>query len=113
MKGLKNIAVIALALSIIACLLTGAIWWNTRRSGKSESQQNATWLQGTPSEKFTQVERHLRGLDQAMAEIGYRYGELLVAGKERNWAYAKYQTEKMDLALRLALERRPKRAPSA
>jgi len=48
-----------------------------------------------------------------MAEIGYRYGELLTAGCERNWDYAKYQTEKIDLSLKLALERRPKRAPSS
>ncbi len=48
-----------------------------------------------------------------MAEIGYRYGELLIAGKERNWEYAQYQTEKIDLSLRLALERRPKRAKSS
>ena len=48
-----------------------------------------------------------------MAEIGYRYGELLRAGKTRNWEYAQYQMEKIDLSLRLALERRPKRVKSA
>jgi len=48
-----------------------------------------------------------------MAEIGYRYGELHFATKKKNWDYAKYQTEKIDLALRLALERRPKRAASS
>lgn len=48
-----------------------------------------------------------------MAEIGYRYGELLMAGKTRNWDYAQYQTEKIDLSLRLAIERRPKRAKSS
>jgi hypothetical protein len=74
---------------------------------------NAGWLKGSDDEKFTTVERHLRGLDVSMAEIGYRYGELLVAGKERNWDYAKYQTDKIDLSLRLAVERRPKRAKSA
>jgi hypothetical protein len=71
------------------------------------------WLKGTPDEKFAQIERHLRGLDQAMAEIGFRYGELLIAGKTRNWEYAQYQTEKIELALRLAIERRPKRAKSS
>jgi hypothetical protein len=48
-----------------------------------------------------------------MAEIGYRYGELQFARRDRNWDYAKYQAEKIDLALRLALERRPKRAQSS
>lgn len=48
-----------------------------------------------------------------MAEIGYRYRELLLANRERNWDYALYQVDKIDLALKLALERRPKRGPSA
>jgi len=71
------------------------------------------WLTGTTEEKFAQIERHLRGLDVSMAEIGYRYGELLFAAKLENWEYAKYQTEKIDLSLRLALERRPARAESS
>jgi hypothetical protein len=74
---------------------------------------NAGWLKGSADEKVATVERHLRGLDVSMAEIGHRYGELLVAGKERNWDYVKYQAEKIDLSLRLAVERRPKRAKSA
>ena len=34
-------------------------------------------------------------------------------GLDRNWPYAQYQIEKMELALQLALERRPQRAESA
>jgi hypothetical protein len=71
------------------------------------------WLTGSTEERFLKVEQQLRGLDQTMAEIGYRYGELLIAGRQRNWEYAKYQAEKIDLSLKLALERRPKRAPSS
>jgi hypothetical protein len=71
------------------------------------------WLAGTDDEKFALIEKHFRGLDQAMAEIGYRYGELLTAAQTRNWDYAQYQTEKIDLSLRLAIERRPKRAKSS
>jgi hypothetical protein len=48
-----------------------------------------------------------------MAEIGYRYGELLIAGRSRNREYARYQSETIDLSLRLAIERRPGRARSA
>ena len=70
------------------------------------------WLKGTTDEKFAQIERHLRGLDVTMAEIGYRYSELLLAGKTRNWEYAQYQTEKIEFSLRLGVERRPKRAKS-
>ena len=89
-----------------------------RRSGEggpevSSGSEHSSWLTGSAAERFATIERQLRGLDQAMAEIGYRYGELVVAAHERNWDYAVYQTEKIDLALRLALERRPARAASA
>jgi hypothetical protein len=60
-----------------------------------------------------QLDPHLRGLDVAMVEIGYRYGELIGSARAREWAYAQYQAEKIALALRLAIERRPARAPSA
>jgi hypothetical protein len=60
-----------------------------------------------------QLDPHLRGLDVAMVEIGYRYGELTGALRGREWPYAQYQAEKIALSLRLALERRPARAPSA
>jgi hypothetical protein len=109
---------------LVASALLGAslcqAWQATR--GTPETPQNAGgkakeqapgWLSGTADEKFAQIERHLRGLDVAMAEIGYRYGELLVASRGRNWEYAQYQTEKIDVSLRLALERRPKRVKSS
>jgi hypothetical protein len=87
---------------------------NQTQAGPDAKPQPPTpWLVGTSDEKFAQIERHLRGLDVSMAEIGYRYGELLIAAKGRNWEYALYQAEKMDLSLRLALERRPKRAKSS
>lgn len=71
------------------------------------------WITGGMREGFDTVERHLRGLDVAMMEIGYRFNELYFAGQDRNWDYAKYQAEKIELALRLAIERRPKRAASS
>jgi putative heme-binding domain-containing protein len=95
-------------------------WWNTPTPAGRVAvaadplvPPKSGWLTGTGDEKFGAVERHLRGLDVSMAEIGYRYTELLSAGKTRNWDYAQYQTEKIDLSLRLAVERRPKRAKSA
>jgi hypothetical protein len=78
-----------------------------------DKPKETPWLTGTADEKFARIEKHLRGLDVAMAEIGYRYGELLIAAGERNWEYTQYQAEKIDLALRLAIERRPKREKSA
>jgi hypothetical protein len=132
MKDSRWLAVAALVLGLAACVMAGASWREARRNlaatresaptqGGESSQASpgaapaATpeWIKGTTEERFGRVERHLRGMDQAMAEIGYRYGELHYAIKEKNWEYAKYQTEKMDLTMRLALERRPKRAPSS
>ncbi len=63
--------------------------------------------------RWTTVARHLRGLDVAMVEIGYRYQELYWSGVDSNWEYAAYQLKKIDLALENALERRPKRRASA
>lgn len=71
------------------------------------------WLTGELPEKFEKIARQLRGLDMTMVEVGYRFVELYFAGEDRNWPYARYQVEKMDLTLRLGLERRPQRAPSA
>jgi hypothetical protein len=114
----------ALTLGIIASVLAGSALWGQRQtlvktqealrlSGGAAPNATPGWLSGATEEKLAQIERHLRGLDVAMAEIGYRYGELQFARRGRNWGYAKYQAEKIDLALRLALERRPKRAQSS
>jgi hypothetical protein len=97
------------------CVLLGLL---ASQNSRPQTEQPPTpasesWLKGTPDQKFAQIERHLRGLDQAMAEVGYRYGELLTAAKTRNWDYAQYQTEKIELSLKLAVERRPKRLKSS
>lgn len=72
-----------------------------------------SWLQGTVDDRFDEVANQLRGLDMAMVEIGYRYQELYWAGQNRNWAYARYQTDKIRQSLANALVRRPRREPSA
>jgi hypothetical protein len=107
-----------------AVFLAGAlIGWATARattSGAASAGQISppadkapAWIRGSSDDRFAQVERHLRGLDVAMAEIGYRYTELFFAVADRNWDYAEYQLDKIELALKLAVERRPKRAASA
>lgn len=74
----------------------------------------AAWLlAGSTDDRFVRVARQLRGFDVAMAETGYRYGELYWAGQDRNWDYAKYQVEKIRTAVKNGVERRPKRGPSA
>jgi hypothetical protein len=109
---------LALAAGVaLGFLLAEARRWRgearAEQPAKEQPPAAAPWLTGSDREKFTQIEKHLRGLDVAMAEITYRYGELIIAGRARNWDYAKYQAEKIELALRLAVERRPKRAKSA
>jgi hypothetical protein len=117
MAAERKAAFIALLLALVACVLAVVSFREAGdriASGTGEAQAGAgEWLKGTPGEQLRTVEKQLRGLDVAMAEIGYRFTELYFAGQDRNWDYAKYQAEKMDLTLRLALERRPKRAASA
>lgn len=112
----NRLAGTALALAAIACVLAVVSWRMGRAERSPAANPAATsgdWLKGTSDEQIRTVEKQLRGLDVAMVEIGYRFTELHFAGKDGNWDYAKYQTEKIDLALRLALERRPKRARSS
>jgi len=75
--------------------------------------ERPAWLTGDDDARFAQVERHLRGMDMAMVEVGYRYRELGFAGGDGNWGYAAYQSKKLRLAMQNGLERRPKRAASA
>lgn len=48
-----------------------------------------------------------------MVEVGYRYGELTWAARDRNFGYAGYQLAKIRTAIANGLERRPRRAASA
>jgi hypothetical protein len=83
-------------------------------AGAPPPEDAEAWLlDGTTDERFARVAKHLRGFDVAMAETGYRYGELYWAGQDRNWDYAKYQAGKIRTAVRNGVERRPKRAQSA
>lgn len=79
----------------------------------SEPSGKDGWLKGNPQAKFETLSKHLRGMDMAMVEIGYRYVELFWAGQDQNWEYAAYQVEKIRTSLENGLERRPKRAKSA
>ena len=71
------------------------------------------WINGNEQEKLEKIEKQFRGFDNAMVETGYRYQELYWAGQDQNWEYADYQLEKIEIAIKNGLERRPKRAKSA
>jgi hypothetical protein len=70
------------------------------------------WIGGSEVEKLKTTEKHFRGLDVAMVEIGHRYQELYWAGQDENWEYATYQLDKIRLSLTHAMERRPLRKES-
>lgn len=70
------------------------------------------WITGSEDAQLKTTEKHFRGLDVAMLEIGHRYQELYWAGKDANWEYASYQLDKIKLALTNAIERRPLRKES-
>jgi hypothetical protein len=72
-----------------------------------------TWIDATGDPQTEVIARQFRGLDVAMIEMDHRYAELYFAGQDGNWDYAAHQVEHMELALELALERRPARAVSA
>lgn len=80
---------------------------------KDESHENRGWLADDWSKARPQVQSQFRGSDVAMMEVGYRFSEFFFAGKDHNWDYADYQLEAMEKAIRLMIERRPKRAKSA
>jgi hypothetical protein len=111
---------LAFTLTLLGALLTFGVfgtsewntWWN-QAGGQKDRSSRSSWLQGTMDERFHQVEQQLRGFDRTMVEVGYRFTELYFAGQDRNWDYAKYQLEKLETALHLGFERRPKRAASA
>jgi len=115
---MRRLQFAALAFSLLACVIALLVWRDVRQSRdatppEAEARRREGWLRGSSDEKFEQLEKQLRGFDKTMVEVGYRFTELYFAGKDRNWEYAEYQVEKIDAAIRLGIERRPKRAGSA
>lgn len=70
------------------------------------------WLRGDYAQRLDKVAEHLRGNDVLMAEVGYRHRELYAAIGAGNQPYSLYQFEKILLAMKMGVERRPKRKPS-
>jgi hypothetical protein len=78
----------------------------------SRDAAGPAWLSRDPGEQRLQLERHLRGFDVAMMEVGHRYIDLYWAGEDASWEAAAYALQKMRLAIENGLERRPNRAAS-
>ena len=68
------------------------------------------WLTGSPTAKLDTLAYHQRGFGRAMWEVGYRYRELAWAGGQKDWGYALYQLDEIELTLEQAIQRRPVRA---
>jgi hypothetical protein len=81
--------------------------------GSSSGAPGPAWLARDPAAQRLQLERHLRGFDVAMLEVGHRHIDLYWAGQDANWEAADYELQKLRLAIENGLERRPKRAASA
>ena len=102
----------ARARSALAVLLGGCLAACGGR-GAAPGAAGSTWLSRDRDEQRLQLERHLRGFDVAMREVGDRYVDLYWAGEDANWEAAAYELQKLRLAIENGLERRPKRATSA
>lgn len=68
------------------------------------------WLSGSLHDKFWRLAQQQRGFDHGMWEVGYRYQQLAWAAERKDWPYAQYQVEKIQVTLEQAVERRPPRA---
>src|SRR3989338_10484213 len=79
----------------------------------SKMSSGPSWLTGDTEHKLEQLANHHRCFDMAMVETNYRYTELFFSGQDQNWDYARYQAEKIKLAIENGFERRPKRKETA
>ncbi|MEX1182632.1 MAG: hypothetical protein WEF86_05315 [Gemmatimonadota bacterium] len=104
---MKNLILTAALAAIIPTVIAGC------DTAPSPAQDEPTWIESADDQQPDVLARHLRGLDVAMVEIDHRFAELYHAGQDGNWPYAQYQVGKLQLAMDLALERRPARATSA
>jgi len=101
----KSIRMKLMKITVVIVLFTG-IFSCSRNNPQGE------WIVGSKEEQVIITEKHFRGLDVAMLEIGHRYQELYWAGQDENWEYASYQLDKIKLTLANAIERRPLREES-
>ena len=72
---------------------------------------SSNWLLETNStqDKFKKIQTQFRGFDLAMVEVGYRFNSFYFALKDKNYALANYQFDKIKKAIDNGTVRRPKR----
>jgi hypothetical protein len=104
--GATTFALRALMATVVLALTGGC-------GAVAQHRGEPTWLEGMAERPERVIARQLRGLDVTMIELDHRYSELYFAGQDGHWDYAEHQVEHMELAMDLALERRPHRAQNA
>lgn len=82
-------------------------------SSAFENNAQGEWIVGSEKDQLAIIESQFRGFDNAMVETGYRYQEMFWGGLDGNWEYANYELNKMELAIKQGIERRPKQGESA
>lgn len=80
-----------------------------------EVKSGKHWLLGveTDAERFSRLETYLRGFDQPMWEVGYRYEIVYEAILDRNYELASYHWKKIKTTIRNGYMKRPARQASA
>ncbi len=112
MKIAQNFGILVIAFALFACQIQKKTQKNKDNSiGLTNAQGD--WIKGDDQTQLKLIEKHLRGFDNTMVEVGYRYQELYFGAQDKNWPYAAYQLEKIKWAIELGLERRPKRKTSS
>jgi len=72
---------------------------------------HSNWLINTKSisQKFQMIQTQFRGYDLAMVEVGYRFNTFYFAIQDKNYDLARYQLDKIKLAIENGVQRREKR----
>ena len=84
----------------------------TNAAPQSATPAAHPWLTGDALARTEQLAEHLRGNDVVMFEVDYRHRRLGEALREQNLAFARYQLDKMQSAMRYGGIRRPQRQES-
>jgi len=93
------------ALTVFMLLFSGLF-------AKNNYSTSSNWLLETKGDvqKFKAIQKQFRGFDLAMVEVGYRFNSFYFAIKDKNYALAHYQWDKIKKSIENGVQRRPKRA---
>jgi hypothetical protein len=80
-------------------------------SAQNNYSTKSNWLLDTKEDlqKFQKIQKQFRGFDLAMVEVGYRFNTFYFAIKDKNYALAHYQLDKIKKSIENGIMRREKR----